>query len=137
MITSCPGKLGGIMGGPDTEEGVLYGSFVVAPMGDVALILLVGEGDEVSGKLHEIDNRAFTWMIVDAKNLARFRKRRKTSPVKSQSEVRSGAFNWKAPKGGRWYLVLDASKASEAREVMVDIRRSTRGKVRKDGKAPS
>lgn len=112
------------MGGIELEEGVLYGSFEVMARGHVELILLVGEGDKVSGKLREIDDRTFTWMILDARNLARYRKRRRTSPARFESEVRSGALGWKVPGGGPWYLVLDASGAPEAREVIVDIRRA-------------
>jgi len=91
-----------------------------------AIPLDVRSGDKVHGYLEETDGYEFSWMLLDASNLAKFRQGRRPVVLAEGVNVPGDSLEVVIPHEGRWYLVLDVHGKQYTREVVTDLWRVRR-----------
>lgn len=102
----------------------LINDVLEVPVGGYSQIALdVARGDKVTGYLREEDGYDFDWYILDEKNLVKFSEDEEFHASRLDEGVSTSRINWKVPKGGPWYLVLEIYRKSIVRTVEVVLRR--------------
>lgn len=85
--------------------------------------LATRKGERLLGRLIEIDGQDFDWAIVDQSNSILVHEREEYDYVKGEDHVSASEVNWKVPKDGPWYLVLEIPYRQNQRSVRVELRR--------------
>lgn len=105
------------------EAPVVYGGYQVHPRVFTDINLFVRKGETVVGRLREVAEREFTWLILDEGNFRKYIMGEIPTPELLGRDVRADSIHWKVPKDGLWYLILEAYSKPSGREVLVDLRR--------------
>ncbi len=107
--------------GPAKEE-LIEGNYKVEAGGYEDIKLGVKRGDLVVGHLREVSGEKFTWMILDEDNLVDYVNDDEYDADQLGEKVAADKVQWRVPRGGQWYLVLDATEQEYDLEVFVDLR---------------
>jgi len=83
----------------------------------------VDEGDNILGRIEEVDGDEFDWYIVNEKNLVKFKKGEDFSPAKSDEDTGASTVKWKVKKQGPWFLLLSLYGKKNTRVVAISLRR--------------
>jgi len=90
----------------------------------VEILLEVARGDQIMGRLFEIEGQDFDWAIVDERNSVRFHEREEYSYARGEDHITATRVSWKVAKDGPWFLVLEIPYRQNPRSVRVELVRA-------------
>ncbi|MFI5417724.1 MAG: hypothetical protein ACHQ2Y_02335 [Candidatus Lutacidiplasmatales archaeon] len=86
----------------------------------------VEKEEKVRGRLFEIDGQDFDWVIVDERNSVGVHQREDYRYEVGNDHVTADLVNWRVPRGGPWYLILEIPYRQNPRSVRVELKREPR-----------
>lgn len=87
------------------------------------LPLDVRKGERIKGRLIEEDGQDFDWVIVDEENSVAKRDGARFDSVLGEDHTAASRVNWRVPRDGPWYLILEIPYRQNPRSIRVGLAR--------------